>query len=105
MIKYVCNDTEKFLDELLIVQRAIEKELRQVMTKFRNLPKCGDTEFGKYSSKIWGGVTNDYQKVMALERDANKTHGGVVLAFCTFHNLKNYNPNIERIFECVYSEC
>lgn len=26
MIKYVCKDTEKFLDELLIVQRAIEKE-------------------------------------------------------------------------------
>lgn len=29
MIKYVCDDTEKFLDELLVVQRAIEKELRK----------------------------------------------------------------------------
>lgn len=105
MIKY---DTEKFLDELLIVQRAIEKELREVMTEFRNLHECGDTEFGKYSSKIWC-ITNDYQKVINLERDVSKTPNGavdgIVLAFGTFHNLNNYNPNIGRIFECVYSEC
>ena len=81
MIKYVCTDTEKFLDELLIVQRAIEKELRNVMKVFRNL----------------------------LEKDVSKTPkgavDGIVLAFGTFHNLNNYNPNMERIFKCVYSEC
>lgn len=104
MIKYVCNDTEKFLDELLVAQRAIEKELREVMTKFRNLTEFGDTEFGKYSAAIWL-ITNDYQKVIALERDVNKTPGGVVLAFGTFHKLKGYNPNMERVFKSVYSEC
>ena len=104
MIKYVCTDTEKLLDELLVVQRSIEKELREVMTKFRNLPECGDTEFGKYSSDIWL-ITNDYQKVINLEKDVNKTPGGVVLTFGTFHKLNNYNPNMERVFKCVYSEC
>lgn len=74
------------------------------MTKFRNLPECGDTEFGKYSSSIWW-ISDKYQKVNALERDAKDSSGGVVLAFGTFHKLKNYNPNIERIFKGVYSEC
>ena len=104
MIKYVCNDTEKLLDELLVVQRAIEKELREVMTEFRNLPKCGDEEFGKYSIDIWW-IANDYQKVIDLERDINKTFYGVVLSFGTFQKLNKYNPDIERVFECVYSEC
>lgn len=104
MIKYVCDDTEKFLDELLIVQRAIEKELRNVMRVFRDLDECGDKEFGKYSSRIWV-ITNDYQKVIQLERDVNKAPCGVVLAFGTIHKLKTYNPDIERIFKCVYSEC
>nr|DAR87640.1 MAG TPA: hypothetical protein [Caudoviricetes sp.] len=104
MIKYVCNDTEKFLDELLVAQLAIEKELREVMTKFRNLPECGDTEFGDYAFDIWW-IANEYQNVLNLERVIDKTHGGAVLAFGTFYKLKKYNPNIERIFECVYSEC
>lgn len=108
MIKYVCDDTEKFLDELLIVQRAIEKELRNVMKVFRNLDECGDKEFGKYSSRIWV-ITNDYQKVINLEKDVSKTPkgavDGIVLAFGTFHKLSGYNPNMERIFKCVYSEC
>jgi hypothetical protein len=104
MIKYVCDDTEKFLDELLIVQRAIEKELRNVMRVFRNLDECGDTELGKYASKIWG-ITDDYKKVIALENNIKKTPCGAVLAFGTFHKLMKYNPNMERICKCVYSEC
>ena len=104
MIKYVCDYTEKFLDELLVVQRAVEKELREVMTKFRNLPECGDKEFGKYSSDIWR-ITNDYQKVINLERDVKKSTCGIVLAFGTFYKLAKHNQNMERIFKCVYSEC
>lgn len=104
MINYICDDTEKFLDELLVVQRAIEKEIREVMTKFRNLPDCGDKEFGKYSSDIWW-ITNDYRKVMELERDAKDATDGVILKFGTLHRLKKFNPNIERVFKCVYSEC
>lgn len=103
MIKYVCDDTEKFLDELLVVQRAIEKELREVMTKFRDLPECGDTEFGKYSAII-GYISDKYKKVNELERDVKKSTCGIVLALGTFNMLNNYNPNMERICKCVYSE-
>lgn len=88
MIKYVCDDTEKFLDELLVVQRAVEKELREVMTKFRNLPECGDKEFGKYSSDIWR-ITNDYQKVINLERDVKKAPVVLYLHLGLFINLQN----------------
>lgn len=104
MIKYVCNDTEKFLDELLVAQRAIEKELREVMTKFRNLPECGDEEFGKYAAAIWC-IVQDYHKVNELEKNIKKVTIGIVLPFVTFHRLKKYNSNIERVFESVYSEC
>lgn len=104
MIKYVCADTEKALDELLVVQRAIEKEIRKVMAEFRNLSECGDAEFGKYSAAIWY-IVQDYQKVNELEKNINKISGGIVLAFGTFHKLKKYNPNMEKVFEGVYSEC
>lgn len=103
MIKYVCDDVEKALDEILVVQHVLEEEIRKVMTEFRNLSECGDEEFGKYSAAIWC-IVQDYHRVNELEKNINKTYG-VVLAFGTFYKLKKYNPNIERIFKCVYSEC
>ena len=103
MIKYVCDDVEKALDEILVVQHVLEEEIRKVMTEFRNISECGDEEFGKYSAAIWC-IVQDYHKVNELEKNINKTYG-VVLAFGTFYKLKKYNPNIERIFKCVYSEC
>lgn len=103
MIKYVCYDVEKALDEILVVQHVLEEEIRKAMTEFRNLSECGDEEFGKYSAAIWR-IVQDYHRVNELEKNINKTYG-VVLAFGTFYKLKRYNPNIERIFKCVYSEC
>jgi len=104
MIKYVCDDIEKALDEILVVQHVLEEEIRKVMTEFRNLSECGDEEFGKYSAKIWH-IVCDYNVVNELEKNINKTPYGAVLAFGTFHKLMKYNQNIERIFKCVYSEC
>jgi hypothetical protein len=104
MIKYVCGDTEKVLDELLVIQRALEKEIREVMTEFRNLSECGDEEFGKYSAAIWC-IVQDYHKVNELEKNIEKVSGGVVLSFGTFHKLKKYNSNIENVFKGVYREC
>ena len=105
MIKYVCDDTEKFLDELLVAQRVLEESIREVMTRFKNLSECGDEEFGEYSAAIWC-IVQDYHRVNELEKNINKTYvQGIVLAFGTFHKLKKYNPNIERVFRSVYSEC
>ena len=98
MIKYVCSNTEKALDELLVVQHVLEEEIRKVMTEFRNLSECGDEEFGKYSVAIWC-IVKDYHKVNELVKNINKTYTqGIVLAFGTFHMLKKYNPNIEGGF-------
>lgn len=104
MIKYVCDDTKNLLNELLVAQHAIEKEIRETMTEFRNLAECGDMQFGKYSAKIWH-IVCDYNIVNELERNINKTPYGAVLTTGTFHKLTKYNPNIEEIFMCAYSEC
>jgi len=104
MFKYVCDDTKKLLDELLVVQRAIEKEIRKAMVELRNLDECGDVEFGRYSAKIYR-LGCDYSTVNELEKNISKTPYGAVIALGTFHKLMKYNQNIEDIFSCAYSEC